>query len=102
MTIAQVFESRQQQHLLYKRFSCVAVNVLLIPEDAAEHEGLMNSGSSRVGVKLLHIPRHASKALLLFWVAIDAHITLDAPTCHQTLMLSTVYTAQLKSPKVAS
>ena len=42
-------------HLLYKGFSGVMVNVLLIPEDATEHEGLMHRGSRRVSVKLLNI-----------------------------------------------
>ena len=64
-------------YLINKGFSGVVVNVLFISKNATEHEGFVHCGGGRVGVKLLHIPRDSSKAVLLFGMAINAHISLD-------------------------
>lgn len=73
---------RFRAHLLDKVLGGLHVNIPAVAQSAAEEECLPDSSSRCVGVKLLHIARHTSKAGLLLWVAIDPDIPLNLASCN--------------------
>lgn len=65
------------------------VHILAIAQSPAEEQRLLHSGSSCVGVELLHVARHASKAGLLFGVTIDSDVALNLTSCNTEAQLAT-------------
>ena len=70
--------------LIYKLLGGCCVHIFAITQGAAEQEGLINCACRSVGVKLLHIARHACKSLLLLGVAVDAYVALNLASCKQS------------------
>ena len=70
-----------RSYLLNKVLSSLHVHIPAVAQGATEEQGLLDSGSSSVRVKLLHIARHSCKAGLLLGVAVDADVTLNLTSC---------------------
>jgi len=72
---------RCRSYLLNKVLSSLHVHIPAVAQGATEEQSLLDSGSSSVRVKLLHVARHSRKAGLLLGVAVDADVSLNLTSC---------------------